>query len=793
MKKRGLLVFSIIPLLLSGCVTQKYTKSDDNPTPTTSDDSDTTKQPELLTKTVEVTMVSHFCEDVGEEEFKDSCKYSDYWFLEDSSTVNYELALMSAMAGGASYSNTLDNNGAKINNLLLDIGFTNIEKNTYYSQGLKLNDSMGAIIGQKSIIDTNGKEYTLLAVFPRNAGYGAEWGGNFNLGTGEVHAGFLAARDEVLRFLKQYITTYSISGDLKIWSAGYSRGAAIANLLGGFLAEDNGYFDSSIKLASKDLFVYTIGTPNTITNNAFKSAVLSVTGPRSGNYQDTNIAAYTYTGFDGKINPTADQYKCIHNFTAIGDYITKLPAADWGFTRYGTTIDVEYGDAEMLKYLREYSPETADKFKNGKNYSTENPIKFIDIEKFDLVNTGEKISANGMIEEKIAALLNLGKNREELIESGYTELLGAITTIFDLGYKEIYNNLLPNQTAIIKTAVLNYLAYVVESNGGDDADCISKLVIELMNLLGKTVEDPETYTDQQMLEDLFDFLINDYQSDTKAVMRALKISSLVTLLTKTPYGTLYLGLLDYAKQKEFKVKTVDDLLFILSSYVTDNKDNANVIALIDLVAGLIPANYVGVLGALTGKEYKDEDYTDEKAKTSVIVMDILEACAKGLYNEEGELTSSADGYRYVLLNLGASIALSGSEKLIKLITNGTKNDYEETINEPSPISEVIEDILNLAMPKDEDGKRLTIKEVANESTAELLDKIKTEKIGEYIEILKSKPDELRQILVTLLFNSGTEFDFKSDIKNVLVLVDYITFVLPAHYHEMYISYLKSKI
>ena len=81
-------------------------------------------------------------------------------------------------------------------------------------------------------------------------------------------------------------------------------------------------------------------------------------------------------------------------------------------------------------------------------------------------------------------------------------------------------------------------------------------------------------------------------------------------------------------------------------------------------------------------------------------------------------------------------------------------------------------------------------------TDDIDDKVTIIVVGTIINIeglLKSKPDELRQILVTLLFNSGTEFDFKSDIKNVLVLVDYITFVLPAHYHEMYISYLKSKI
>ena len=46
----------------------------------------------------------------------------------------------------------------------------------------------------------------------------------------------ISARDEVLRFVKQYIETGSIEGNLKLWIAGRSRGAAVSNLLAGFFA-----------------------------------------------------------------------------------------------------------------------------------------------------------------------------------------------------------------------------------------------------------------------------------------------------------------------------------------------------------------------------------------------------------------------------------------------------------------------------------------------------------------------------------------------------------------------------
>lgn len=43
----------------------------------------------------------------------------------------------------------------------------------------------------------------------------------------------------MLDYLRTYIADTGISGRLKIWIAGYSRGAAVSNMVGGAL--DNGY------------------------------------------------------------------------------------------------------------------------------------------------------------------------------------------------------------------------------------------------------------------------------------------------------------------------------------------------------------------------------------------------------------------------------------------------------------------------------------------------------------------------------------------------------------------------
>lgn len=79
-----------------------------------------------------------------------------------------------------------------------------------------------------------------MAIVIRSSDYAQEWTGDFTVSNedgsvGNMHAGFKAARDEVLRYAAQYMKNHGITGDLKIWIAGHSRGAVISNLLGASL------------------------------------------------------------------------------------------------------------------------------------------------------------------------------------------------------------------------------------------------------------------------------------------------------------------------------------------------------------------------------------------------------------------------------------------------------------------------------------------------------------------------------------------------------------------------------
>ena len=155
--------------------------------------------------------------------------YNDEWFMGSSKDFNQHLASISVIASITSagyWTDTLETDHSQcskhVEALLNDLQFDDVESNKYYELE-SIPNSAACTLGHKTIIQ-DGKEYTLLAIIPRSAEYKQEWDGNFTVDDGNLHAGFMAGRDEILRFTKQYIEDNSITGDVKIWTAGHSRG-----------------------------------------------------------------------------------------------------------------------------------------------------------------------------------------------------------------------------------------------------------------------------------------------------------------------------------------------------------------------------------------------------------------------------------------------------------------------------------------------------------------------------------------------------------------------------------------
>lgn len=768
MKSSKLFVLSIIPFLVVGC---KGNQEKENTN---------TEQllPNCERMEVEAELASNFGNTVGEDTIKEKCTYDDSWFFENTKEINYELALFSAITGGASYSSSSEITGNKISKLLEATGFRNIEKNYYYTNGITLENSMGAIIGRKTVRKVTDDSYTLLAIFPRNAGYLDEWVGNFNIDSDGVHRGFLLARDEMLRFTKNYIINNNITGKLKVYTAGYSRGAAVVNLFSAYLADASLYLPETVSLDAKDIYTYTIGTPATVMPSIDKKVALSVSGPREGEYHDTNIEKYEYQG-SGTINPLDEKYGYIHNFVAIGDYVSKLPFAKWGFTRYGETKEISFGGEKMLPYLKEYSADTAAKFESGRAFDKKEAISTLNFDTFQIEEASTKMSPNEVLDSHLDSLVKLVPSAKEYNEQGYINVLGSMMASFGCDYDGFIGGLTGNIQTLVSAFIYSYLANVAEKEQTTDVEALQNVIFELLKLLGKEVQNKEEYTDQQFLKDIFDVLINDYHTSEASKAR------LTTLMELIPgyAGKLILNVIEFAGEKGMTITCIDDLLLLISDYFDTNKEDKDVDSALEAIVGVIPEKYYVLLWAIA--ELDRSTYKDDLEATKASLQVIFHNCVYGV-NE-----TPAYQFRYTMLT-AASFGVYSYPKIVDVVLNGSTNDLgEKVVREPAKLSELLNDIVKLLLLDTETKEVKSFKDAANDYISQALDKCKTSKNEKYIDNVKSNIDLARKFITGLLQIEEGKLDLQKDIDNLITFIKSMMFMAPAHFHEMYISYMKS--
>ena len=169
----------------------------------------------------------------------------------------------------------------------------------FYNYNISLNDTSDkaayAIASRKL---TTGE--TLISVVLRGGGYGCEWSSNFHVGAGEYyHAAFNAAATSAYQNVVKHVE--KTNGKCKIWVTGYSRGAAVANLL---TAKLDDYSKTSSQVDAADIFAYTFATPQGVTKN---------------------------------MHPSDAIYNNIFNIINPGDAVPEVAPTAWGFTRFGIT------------------------------------------------------------------------------------------------------------------------------------------------------------------------------------------------------------------------------------------------------------------------------------------------------------------------------------------------------------------------------------------------------------------------------------------------------------------------
>lgn len=222
----------------------------------------------------------------------------DYPFWQDATQYDGNLAVMSLamalsasrpLAGGDGDEKPVDSS-ENLKVFLADAGFEDIRTDDYSKATSMYTVATG--IGQRRMEAEGQEPFTLIAVGICGSNYQNEWQSNMTPGDGDIHEGFHGAAQLVMDRLAGYVATRGIEGRVKVWISGFSRAAAISNLVAAGLAETG-------MLPKMDVYAYTFATP---------AAVKS---------------------------PPAEGYENIFNIICPTDPVPQVMPAEWGFGRYG--------------------------------------------------------------------------------------------------------------------------------------------------------------------------------------------------------------------------------------------------------------------------------------------------------------------------------------------------------------------------------------------------------------------------------------------------------------------------
>ncbi len=236
--------------------------------------------------------------------------YNDVFFSGSAYDYNHDLSKMSLRLAMAAFgvikknaNGDIDYSGQYRNaySLMRQMGFSDYAYNEYYMKKPK-SDSIAVSAASKRVRYSDGN-YTLIAVGVRGANYENEWGGNFRIGTEDLHEGFRNASRRVVSFLQEYIKGKNITGNVKLWITGFSRAAATTNVTAARLDEEPGILGGEVNLLPENIYAYCFETP---------------AGVR----------------FDGNDK----LYGNIFSIVNYNDPVPKVVMEEWGYWRRGNTL-----------------------------------------------------------------------------------------------------------------------------------------------------------------------------------------------------------------------------------------------------------------------------------------------------------------------------------------------------------------------------------------------------------------------------------------------------------------------
>ena len=256
--------------------------------------------------------------------------YSDDYFRHSSTEYNPHLATLSCIM--TNFSVPLDNPSSldsdwylkqpkRLFGFFSSIGFKDFETNEDYVSRSRF-DSIGVGYANRQVDD-----YTVIGVGIRSGGYFREWSSNVYLGDGTksdyMHEGWYNAANKTIDFINEYISANRITGKIKVWIAGFSRGGATTNLVAGLLdnriKNNEEIFAGDVTLTRDDLYAYTFEAP------------------QGANYHSKTVE-----------KPGSELYNNIYNIVNPNDLVPKVAMSEYGFTRFGIDkfITTEFFDPD---------------------------------------------------------------------------------------------------------------------------------------------------------------------------------------------------------------------------------------------------------------------------------------------------------------------------------------------------------------------------------------------------------------------------------------------------------------
>ncbi len=398
--------------------------------------------------------------------------YSDAYFTDSGYTYRQDLATatmaMCLAAGNVAEPERYQEGPGNLIDFFNQIGFEDFECNSDFVERPDRN-TFGVGIANKEIY-VDGEKCTVIAIGLRGCGYYAEWAGDFNVGAEGEHTGFAICRDKALAFLQEYLAKHTeITGRIKIWCTGYSRGAAGANMLGGRLDDmllAGQPIGENVTVCTDDMYIYTFEAPM---------------GAESSRLGDSI-------------------YNNIHNIINYNDLVAKVAPACLGFGRYGVDhvmpsykLDSNYDElkADMLEVFSTFENAGDYRIDNFK-YITVTPgatiSKIINIKQGNTMTQGEFLD---ILAEKLFTKVLTTREEVYAAQDDLQELILPIIGTYPDQYETAIKNL-------AKNCVMNLgeFIYVIENKSNEEIVVYAAdMVLDAMRDAGIT-----EYSAQQVKE-----------------------------------------------------------------------------------------------------------------------------------------------------------------------------------------------------------------------------------------------------------------------------------------------------